>query len=159
MKTRLLYILLAVQILGLSAIYAYYQTGLTFPTITLNANRVDPRDLLRGDYVILNYDISRVPDQMRKDLPAGRVYVNLERTEDSWQISKIVSTKPTIQPTAEKPWLTARHQNGRLIYDLEKFFVAEGRGNPTGKFEVVIAIRPNGQPQIKHFLVDGNEWN
>ncbi len=159
MKYRILYILLAVQIVGLSAIYAYYQSGLLFPSITLDAHRVDPRDLLRGDYVILNYDISQAPEEMREGLTNRRVYVKLERQGDSWQIADITNAKPEQKPTAEEPWLTAIHRDGKLTYDLEKYFVAEGRGNPTGKFEVVIAIRPDGQPQIKQFLVDGKEWN
>ena len=38
--------------------------------VTLQTRPVDPRDLLRGDYVVLRYDISEVPAGPLKDQPA-----------------------------------------------------------------------------------------
>jgi uncharacterized membrane-anchored protein len=49
--------------------------------VTLQTEPVDPRDLFRGDYVTLSYDISRLPAGALKDQRAGGgnpiVYVKL----------------------------------------------------------------------------------
>ena len=162
MTTRhlLLHACVALQLLALGALYAYYQSGLLFPVITLEASRVDPRDPLRGDYVILRYAISRVPAQAARDgLRNGRVYATLEADADGrWRVAALGHTRPDREPTAGRPWLRAKHVDGRLEYDIERYFVAEGRGNPSGRLQVEIAIRADGRPQIKRFLVDGEEW-
>ena len=38
--------------------------------VLLKVEPVDPRDLLRGDYVRLGYDISRLPADLVADMPA-----------------------------------------------------------------------------------------
>src|SRR3954468_14416646 len=56
---------------GMIAIKAIpYQTG---DTVLLRVVPVDPRDLLRGDYVILGYEISRVPVMGIAGLPRHRM--------------------------------------------------------------------------------------
>src|SRR5947209_5881543 len=84
MKLKLLSIILALQ--------AAWILGTTFrqervlrvgKTVMLETERVDPRDLLRGDYLILNYKISNVPTNLfsppaKMDLPYGaKIFVAL----------------------------------------------------------------------------------
>ncbi|HEY8899147.1 MAG TPA: GDYXXLXY domain-containing protein, partial [Chthoniobacterales bacterium] len=64
MKRIVLYLLLAFQILGLVALYAW-QSQTPGPRYLLQTRPVDPRDLLRGDYVILGYEISTPPKEWR----------------------------------------------------------------------------------------------
>ncbi len=40
--------------------------------VLLKVEPVDPRDLLRGDYVALGYDISRIPTRLIANIPAGQ---------------------------------------------------------------------------------------
>ncbi len=51
--------------------------------VTLQTRPVDPRDFLRGDYVVLNYEITNLPAGALKDAPSqGRgtpVFVKLVR--------------------------------------------------------------------------------
>src|SRR4029077_13511649 len=60
--------------------------------VLLKTAPVDPRDLLRGDYVTLNYDISRVPLATlvgtRPENAASRVlFVRLQRGQDGfWSV-------------------------------------------------------------------------
>ena len=75
MKRIVLYLLLAFQILGLVALYAW-QSQAPGPRYLLQTRPVDPRDLLRGDYVILGYEISTPPKEWRDaNPPAGPVFV------------------------------------------------------------------------------------
>ena len=39
--------------------------------VLLKVEPVDPRDLLRGDYVLLGYEISRIPVKLIANIPAG----------------------------------------------------------------------------------------
>ena len=77
MKFKLFILVLALQsawLLGSAAVQEHALAG--GQIILLETARVDPRDLLRGDYLILNYRISDVPTNLfsppvTKDLPAG----------------------------------------------------------------------------------------
>jgi uncharacterized membrane-anchored protein len=155
MNKRLIYALLAVQILVLSGAYAWHALGLRGETYLLRAEPVDPRDLLRGDFVILNYEISRPPQNIA--LPSfawdERVYVRLQPDDGFWVIETISRER-----LEGKPVLQARWQEGRLIYDLERYFVPEGMGDPPPPYTVEIAVNPLGQPQIQRFYANGAPW-
>jgi uncharacterized membrane-anchored protein len=66
--------------------------------VTLKVAPVDPRDIFRGDYVILSYDISRLDlskidgeDEFGYD---DKVYVSLVRDGDLWKAAAIAQDKP-----------------------------------------------------------------
>ena len=67
--------------------------------VLLETRPVDPRDLLRGDYVILNYKISDVPlalfsPAQTNGLPPGQtVYVALEPRGEFYEVVQ-ASTNP-----------------------------------------------------------------
>ncbi|MCF6199988.1 MAG: GDYXXLXY domain-containing protein [Hyphomicrobiaceae bacterium] len=75
--------------------------------IVLKTRPVDPRDFLRGYYVHLNYDISRIsldelaqPDELEKKRPAFKrhslIFVKLQRGDDGfWSPISLHRTKPT----------------------------------------------------------------
>lgn len=155
MRARLLYLLLGLQVFGLVLLYGYQLSGLGYPVYMLRTMPVDPRDLLRGDYIILGYEISRLPEQYKDgDLPEGDVYVQLKPDGDFWTIGDVTSWGPD----RGTPFLLARKEGRRLVYDLEKYFVPEGKGNPPGKITVEIAVRPDGRAQIKQLYQDGKAW-
>ena len=43
----------------------------------------------------------------------------------------------------------------QVTYGLERYYVAEGTGNPTGKLTVDVALPHSGQGVIKQVYVDG----
>ncbi|RVA45300.1 GDYXXLXY domain-containing protein, partial [Mesorhizobium sp. M7A.F.Ca.CA.004.11.1.1] len=61
--------------------------------VLLKIEPVDPRDLLRGDYIILGYDISRIPVKMIANIPPDKlssddttIVVRLNKGSDNyWQ--------------------------------------------------------------------------
>ena len=108
-------------------------------TVLLRVVPVDPRDLFRGDYVILGYEISRVPPQGIAGLPGpftganahdwqGRpVYVELEPEPDGqhYRVQDVSTFAPPsgtrfIQGTLTDPW--------RITFGIESYFVQEGKG-------------------------------
>ena len=141
--------------------------------VTLQMRPVDPRDFLRGDYVVLSYDISTVPPgELRGTFRQNRepyVFVKLAPKDDGFY--GVVSTHLNPVPVADREVLI----RGRVInwrwcdscdslnvrYGLEKYFVPEGEGRALEqarnqrKLSVVAAVTPSGRSAIKRLLLDG----
>ncbi len=69
--------------------------------VRLRTVPLDPRDLLRGDYVVLRYDISRLDTRTIKTRVDGRfhyhqrAYVTLQKNDDGfWQAVALADTLP-----------------------------------------------------------------
>jgi uncharacterized membrane-anchored protein len=151
---------------------AHEWTLRTGPTVTLETEPVDPRDIIRGDFIILGYPIQRVPfDRFEPPLitlPADgtRIYVEL-RPEGGFHRLARASLKPLapapgnllIRGRASRIWPAAGPGNVvRVVYGIEKFFVPEGRGNPRGKIVATVALASNGHPYLKFLTVDGRAF-
>lgn len=116
----------------------------TGDTILLRVVPVDPRDMFRGDYVILNYEFSRVPPQGIEGLPntsgaQGRtVYVHLVADPDGkhWRMARI-STSPAAAPSEKCIRGTVTGWN-RVECGIESYYVQEGTGR---KYEDAIRSR------------------
>jgi uncharacterized membrane-anchored protein len=140
----------------------------TAETILLETAPVDPRDLLRGDYMILNYKISRVPrpaDMAQSDSrPRRPIWVSLRR---NGRFHEVVGTSAT-PPVAATPGVVvvvgrmAQDESGanvRVEYDIEKYFVPEGRGQPQFSEMVVEAtVSKAHRLGIKRLLIDGQPY-
>lgn len=165
MKTRALWLVLLLQILAIGGLYAYRAVGLSSATVRLRTVPVDPRDLLRGDYVILRYEISQLTAEANpSQLADGSVYVVLRR-EGAFGV--LDSIHPTAAQAREQlpPGgcvLRAELRGQELRYDLERFYVPEGTGRqapPSGKLVAEVAVRPNGNALIKQLYDEqGLPW-
>ncbi len=155
---------LGFQIIVLLAMIASpLTTLLTGDTILLHVQPVDPRDLFRGDYVILGYAFSRVPPQAIPGLSAnewqGRtVYVTLAPEEDGkhWRASGYSFQRPSGGKFLRgeiKRW-------NQIEFGIESYFVEEGKGR---KYElavrretlsVEVALDRNGKAVLKRLVID-----
>ena len=141
--------------------------------ILLETQPVDPRDLLRGDYVRLNYPISNVAREqffappLTGDLSSGTtVFVALvpAGTNEFYQVARASTVWFT--PAANEVLLRGKvaqswRSNAGAIhveYGLEQYFVAEGTGNPRGKLTVQAAVSKSGRANIKEVFVDGKPY-
>jgi uncharacterized membrane-anchored protein len=175
MRTKLLWILVAVQALGLLSLAAFHERRLeTGAVVLLETERVDPRDLLRGDYLILNYRISRLdpgllPGEVRGRLPAGQVLYVALAPQGEFHHATRAALKP-IDPDPGEVVLKGRlrHETpdlspgGRSLvieYGLERFFVAEGTGNPVGKLTVEASVDKGGKGRIRQVYLDGRPFS
>ncbi|MGO4734923.1 GDYXXLXY domain-containing protein [Bosea sp. 2KB_26] len=151
--------------------------------VRLRTAPVDPRDLFRGDYVILNYDISTLDLaglQGDRDFSRGDpIHVQLTAGTDgfarpvgAYKIRPLASgTDVVIEghvltagvcPRAENGTVDcSRTRNGvRVAYGLESYFVPQGTGlaierTERSRLEVVAAVAPSGSSAIKRLLIDG----
>jgi len=144
--------------------------------ITLPVVPVDPRDLFRGEYARLAYDVGSVPLWLLEG-PRPRAnapfYVVLKKMPDgSWQAVKMTSELPQEPASPDRIALKARSsyawpQDGprettvRVRYGIESYFVPEGQGRKLEalarerKLATLIAVDGKGNAAIKGILVDG----
>ena len=150
--------------------------------IRLRSVPVDPRDLFRGDYVILAYPISTVEADAAGQ-PAfergERVYVSLGRDEQGFAkatgvtrdwpkagdgtvvIAGRVTSTSACATNADGDFdCSGRRNRLRIAYGLESYFVPQGEGKviettDKARIEVVAAVSSSGEAAIKRLLIDG----
>ena len=139
---------------------------------------VDPRDLLRGDYVRLGYEITNVPVTLIVDPPAGAVstesgdiYVRLKKQDDGYwravsaSLYRLQDNPPSPGEVDLRGWVASGWSLDRLTsigvdYGMERFYLPEGEGLAIEKdmrvrpFGILAAVGSDGTPQIKA-LMDG----
>lgn len=150
--------------------------------IRLRSVPVDPRDLFRGDYVILAYPISTVEAEAagQQGFQRGeRVYVSLGRDEQGFAratgvsrewpkagddvvvIAGRVTTTSTCATMADGSIdCSGRRNRLGIAYGLESYFVPQGEGKAIettdkARIEVVAAVSSSGEAAIKRLLIDG----
>ena len=168
MKVKLFTAVLALQtawILGTSFVQ---ERGLASGTlVTLETRPVDPRDLLRGDYVTLNYKISDIPltafaPQTNTPAPGSTVYVAIESRGEFYEVAR-ASSEPILAESgqvllrgiAQGGW---NPSSAHVAYGIERYYVPEGAGNPRGKLTVQVAVPSSGRAQIKNVFIDGKPF-
>lgn len=149
--------------------------------VVLAVAPVDPRDLLRGDYVTLTYNISRVPIDLLSAAPelvenSGAdqqiVYVRLKPDSDGifQPIAASLGERP--KPAPDEGEVDIRgHTRSNLVrlregradqfmsvyYGIERFYVPEGEGRQIErdlrerKFQMKVAVGRDGTAQIRSF--------
>lgn len=171
MKRNLFILVLALQSAWVLYTVAVQERALAAGTpIVLETERVDPRDLLRGDYLILNYKISNIPTNLfspavDRNLPAGTaVFVALVPQGEFHAVSRAATN--AFQPAAGEVLLKGRStwawwnrtNSIHVEYGLEKYFVREGTGNPRGKLTVQAVVPASGRASIKQVFRDGKPY-
>jgi uncharacterized membrane-anchored protein len=171
MKLKLLILVLALQGAWLLGTVAVQEHALaTGKVILLEARRVDPRDLLRGDYLILNYNISFVPTNLfsppipKDTISTKEIFVALAQgTNHIWEVTR--ASTNTFMPAADEVLLrgevVGRGVHTKQIqveYGLERFYVAEGTGNPAGNLTAQVVVPASGRGRVQEVFVDGKPY-
>ncbi|MBN8992536.1 MAG: GDYXXLXY domain-containing protein [Rhizobiales bacterium] len=178
------YILAALLLCGLILAMVYQRAGILRDgqEVRLEVVPVDPRDLFRGDYVVLDYRIAAVdlPKDATNEFRQGqKVFVTLRPNEaGKARAVAISSERPAvtgadivIQGTVTAASVCPFNEAGirdcksanravRVKYGLESYFVPQGEGKKIettekARLEVVAAVAPSGQSAIKRLLIDG----
>ena len=144
-------------------------------TITVESLPVDPRDMFRGDYVILNYAFSDYGAQWRwdpklqenvksdglakEDIEAGKtVYTLLKPDEKNKEvyIPVTITTTPPEEGTSECWMKGVAVGHGDVRYGIESFYVQEGTGreyenaqrSQQEKVQVQLQIATDGRARV-----------
>lgn len=129
--------------------------------VLLKTEPVDPRDLLRGDYVILRYDISTIDaPSIKKEPGYGKdVYVILEEKDGYANYKRTSLTKPSGNELFIKGKTTyTSGKSLRVRYGIESYFVPEGKGKEIERLDsdelsVKVSIDRTGRAIIKDLVI------
>lgn len=144
--------------------------------VVIQVQPLDPRDLFRGDYVILGYPITQInvgEGELPKGIEKGAViYAVLKPGEnDVWSVSRVSASYPS-DVSAPEIVLRGRVQsiysgangNGYAVsarYGIETYFVPEGEGRVIEKqvlektVKAILAVGADGEAAIKGLIIDG----
>jgi uncharacterized membrane-anchored protein len=151
-------------------------------TIRLSTVPVDPRDLFRGDYVVLDYGISTInltrigaAADLRRDEPiqvgvraGGNGQAEVVRVIRAGQPSEAgliwLGSKAGSVMDCFRGFVGASCSEGdkvmRVRYGLESYFVPQGEGRAiettqASRVEILAAVNAAGASAIKALLIDG----
>ena len=169
-ERKVLLVTVAAQLLILLAMIALRSIPLiTGQTVLVRVVPVDPRDLFRGDYVILSYDFSQVPGEGIEGLSEkergswskleGRtVYVPLVPDTNGVHMR---AGKVTVEKPAAGLFLKGHMERyGSLKFGIEAYYVQEGAGL---RYEEAIrdrqltaelAVTSSGQAALKGIRIE-----
>lgn len=172
MKLKLLILVLALQTAWLLGMVATQELALAHgKAILLETRPVDPRDPLSGDYLMLNYKISDVPMNLfsppvKKDLPYGtKIFVALAPGTNQFYVITRASTNE-FTPAANEVLLRGETANRwwnatnsfHVTYGIERYYVAEGTGNPHGKLTAQAVVPASGHARLQQVFLDGKTY-
>ena len=138
--------------------------------IRLEVVQRDPRDLLRGDYVWLQFVIADIPLETiaggRPDY-GDRVWVTLRPQDNVYTLA--AASRSPVAPGPDQRVIVGRVQSlsnasGRgpevhIVYGIERLYMPEGRGVlPRGRVEAEIALAEGGRPFLTRVFVDGRPY-
>lgn len=137
--------------------------------VLLKTQPVDPRDLFRGDYVVLNYQISNLDlNSLQSDFKDykndDKVYVSLNLVDGYGVPAKISKNAPReglyIKGKAASVW-----DSGLFVsYGIESYFVPEDKGREIEQqrgrnLDVKVSIDNFGNAVIKSLVIEGKEFS
>ena len=131
----------------------------TGETILLRVIPVDPRDLFRGDYVILGYDFSRPGAGFETAAGAGQtVYVQLEPEADGrhWRMAGISTSRPSGGKFLRGQ---GTGRNG-VECGIESYYVQEGTGRQyeqairNQQLSAEVAVTADGQAALQGLRIE-----
>lgn len=145
--------------------------------LILDVRPIDPRDPLRGDYVILGYDIQTLP----ASVPVGE---GLKGGREAWLVltldaaghgtpQRVVASLPEGLAPDEVAlrvlWQRSAREAGQThrldLPNLDRYFVPEGTGRPLeeairdGSVQALLRVAPDGDALLDSLIVDGRPWS
>ncbi|MEK7631111.1 MAG: GDYXXLXY domain-containing protein [Patescibacteria group bacterium] len=168
-KLLLFIVFVALQLAVIGGFFAQRLYTLSTGTqVVLRTVPVDPRDLIRGEYVALRYEISTISQYLsdEKFSVGDTVYVTLEKNsyDDVWRATGVSKNQPTDYSTAIKGKVTSipkdtprnvwdRGVSGLGIeYGIERYFVEAGQGKELerrGRLKVFVRVDRSGASVIE----------
>ena len=169
-ERKILLITVAAQLVILVGMIALRAVPLvTGQTVLVRVQPVDPRDMFRGDYVILSYDFSRVPEDgiegllekergSWKKLEGRTVYVPLlpDSVPGHWRAEKATVLKP-----GTGVFLKGQMERyGSVKFGIEAYYVEEGTGRRyeqairDRQLSAELAVTSSGQAVLKGLRIE-----
>lgn len=159
-KLAVLWVVAQVAFFGVWASVEQGRLSSGYP-IHVRTAPVDPRDLLRGQYLALSFEFSRAErfaDTGQVPQPGDEVWTVL-RPEGGFHVPGAAYTRrPAILNPGEVV-VVGRAERWRILYGIEQYFVPEGSPTPAQSDTTVrLRVGRDGKPRIETVLVQGKPW-
>ena len=140
--------------------------------ILLKCEPVDPRSLISGDYIILNYQVSSIAKELYKGTDINKlksndiVYVALEKpaTEKYWIAKSFSSDFESLKKTnmiIMKGTIKDTYSTIRIRYGIEDYFVPQNQGlsieQKMGDVSVEVSVSDTGESAISRLFIQDRE--
>lgn len=134
MKQHLIFALIIVGLVAALGVMVYTQERVVSngAVVILETRPVDPRDLFRGEYVVLNYAIERDEKvtKVAQSLP-NRAPIYIKLSPGSNNVAEVTEVGEREPDYSEGIWLEGEVERGRVQFpDLAQYYVPEGAGRP-----------------------------
>lgn len=159
---------IAFQVVVIFAIIIFKLSVLTGGIdLLLKIEPVDPRDLLRGDYVTFQYSISNTESYLarEKEIKNGdTVYVVLRQYGKYWSIEGVQKNKPSEENIFIKGSVASGGFDARMhiVYGIEQYFIPEGEGRNFSFRDkdaaARVAVDDHGNAALKQIYIDDKPW-
>ena len=142
--------------------------------ILIRIQPVDPRDLLRGDYVTYQHDFTNIPGYYFDNDEVFRVgelaYVTLQESSGFAHPSRLTHKKPSeglfiqgrvLSDTAR---VSGARPDYRLSYGIEQYYIPEGKGAMFNTWTrdrnafAKVAVDSDGKAVLKQLYIDDKPW-
>jgi len=135
--------------------------------VTLETGFIDPRDLFRGHYVILELEISRfpvgsVPEPAKQPDLFTPVWVALKPGDGLfWQVAGLYLEPPSDGVALKGQYRHSSSGSHFVEFPVDRFFAPELRAKELEtirrdrKLGAILSIAPSGEAAIKGITVDG----
>lgn len=142
--------------------------------VLLQTAPIDPRDLLRGDYVVLSYDIATVPTSIvigswPQASKKQAIHVRIAPGDGGlWKLMQasfdpLPPVEGTVILKGTVSYVPDRSAGGelRVTYGIERYYVPEGEGRDIesarndGRVSVAARVSTAGQASIRALMLDG----
>lgn len=128
---------------------------------------VDPRDMMRGDYIILGYEFSRLPEDVTlidERIKSYKTKTNLNQKSIDVYVTLKFNLKEDIYkgvffgstPPTKGRYLRGKlNSNNRIEFGIEAFYLQEGKGTiyeqaiREKKLVAEVYLAPDGSAQMK----------
>jgi uncharacterized membrane-anchored protein len=134
--------------------------------VTLQVVPVDPRDLIRGDYVALGYEAQDLANVSGEYASVGdTIYVVFEQRGTYWvptdynrdrlSPSSLPGGAVQLKATVTSSTLGVL----RVDYpNLDRYYIPQGTGNPPSIPDAVVSVTGSGEARLVRLLIDGQPW-
>lgn len=174
MRDRIRFILaVSLQIVILLTLIGMKWYTLTYGTkILLKTRPVDPWDFFRGDYVNLNYEISRLnlkvlPHEGGPYKRNQTVYVKLQQVGKYWE-ARSLHNQPPDDGSLFIKGIVQYHDNFDyndylvISYGIESFYVPEHQGREIETSQILpdveVSVDSSGNAAISRLFINGKEF-
>lgn len=162
-------LVVTLQIVFLVAMIGMKWSTLAYGTkILLKTQPVDPWDLFRGDYVILNYEIASLDLKTistigtKKFMPGDTIFVSLEKTGRYWTARAVTPNKP--DGLAIKGTVQYYDEYGKILnvnYGIDSYYVPQHQGKELERdlvnLDVEVSVDKKGNSALAKLFYKGKE--